>query len=262
MAEKELKNQKSKVEKISSVKKTTKPVSKVTKKSEAKIAEKHATVKVATDKNSTYKATVVSVSGEAKGTMSLPSDIFGIKPNKKLINQAIRVYLANQRQGTSSTKTRSEVKGSTRKIYRQKGTGRARHGANKAPLFVGGGIAFGPKPRDFSLKLPQKMRKIALLSALSEKAKDGAIKVVDGDFSGKTKEISNLFKKLSLTNKKGEVNRVLLIVSSDKNARQGAKNIEGVEIENAMSLSTYPVVVNRQILFVKSAVDELEKKFK
>lgn len=240
-------------------KKITVKVSKPAKKADIKV---EAVKKVSTGTNSTYKASIVSVLGESKGTMSLPSDIFGIKPNKKLINQAVRVYLANQRQGTSSTKTRAEVVGSTRKIYRQKGTGRARHGANKAPLFVGGGIAFGPKPRDFSLKMPQKMRKIALLSALSEKAKEGAISIVDGDFSGKTKEVSNLFKKLTLTNKRGRVNRVLLVVPQGTKTRQGARNVAGVEILDAISLTTYPVVINKNILFLKNAVDELEKKFK
>lgn len=259
-----------KVKEVSkNVNSASKAVSKTVKKVEIKVAEKSLKSKEVSIPKSvvkkpatlaSYKASVISVSGEEKGSMNLPSDVFGLTPNKKLISQAVRVYLANQRQGTASTKTRSEVVGSTRKIYRQKGTGRARHGANKAPLFVGGGIALGPKPRDFSLKLPQKMRKIALFSALSEKAKEGAIRVIEGDFSGKTKEVSSLFKKLSLAKKDGKLNRVLLVVDNNSKARQGARNIKGVDVENVMTLSTYPVVVNKNIFFLKEAIEVLSSK--
>lgn len=205
------------------------------------------------------KVAVVGVDGAAKGTMSLPVEVFGAKPNKTLIAQAVRVYLANQRQGTASTKTRGEVTGSTRKIYRQKGTGRARHGALKAPLFVGGGVAMGPKPHDFSLAFPQKMRRKALISALSEKAQSGMIKVIDGEFSGKTKEVAKLMKALEVTHK-GKVNKVLLVVDRNENAKRGAHNIGGLEIESFETLSTYGVVVNKNVLFLKNAVDELAKR--
>lgn len=205
------------------------------------------------------KVAVVGVDGAAKGTMSLPVEVFGAKPNKTLIAQAVRVYLANQRQGTASTKTRGEVTGSTRKIYRQKGTGRARHGALKAPLFVGGGVAMGPKPHDFSLAFPQKMRRKALISALSEKAQSGMIKVIDGEFSGKTKEVAKLMKALEVTHK-GKVNKVLLVVDRNENAKRGAHNIGGLEIESFETLSTYGVVVNKNVVFLKNAVDELAKR--
>src|SRR6185437_7247197 len=112
---------------------------------------------------------VVGIDGKVTGKIALPGEIFGEKLNKALLAQAVRVYLANQRQGNASTKTRGEVDGSTRKIYRQKGTGRARHGSVRAPIFVHGGIAHGPKPRDFSLTMPQKMKQKALFSALSTK---------------------------------------------------------------------------------------------
>ncbi len=205
------------------------------------------------------KVAISGVDGVSKGNMTLPVEIFGTNPNKNLIAQAIRVYLANQRQGNASTKTRGEVTGSTRKIYRQKGTGRARHGANKAPIFVGGGVAMGPRPHDFSLKFPTKMKRAALISALSEKAQGGSIKVVDGEFSGKTKEVAKLMKTLELT-KKGKTNRVLLVVDKNENAARGAHNIGGLEIETASTLSTYGVVVNHNIVFLKNAVSELEKR--
>ena len=112
---------------------------------------------------------VFDIKGKNVGSISLPESIFKAKVNPQVVAQAVRVYLANQRQGTSSTKTRGEVQGSTRKIYRQKGTGRARHGSIRAPIFVHGGVAFGPKPRDFSLKIPSKIKQQALFSAFSSK---------------------------------------------------------------------------------------------
>ncbi len=249
---------------MAEAKKTTKAVAK---KVEKKVAEKAVKAKAVASPKKTetkeaavsLKVTVVGVDGAAKGTMSLPVEVFGAKPNKTLIAQAIRVYLANQRQGNASTKTRGEVIGSTRKIYRQKGTGRARHGALKAPLFVGGGVAMGPKPHDFSLSLPQKMRKNALISALSEKAQNGMVKVVDGEFSGKTKEVANLMKALELTNKK-KVNKVLLVIDKNENAKRGAHNLGGLAIETFETLSTYGVAVNKNVVFLKNAVEELAKR--
>src|SRR3989344_8900364 len=117
-------------------------------------------------------APVYSLSGRASGTLSLPKEIFGKEVNKKLLAQALRVYSTNQKIFTGSTKTRGEVEGSTAKIFRQKGTGRARHGSIRAPIFVGGGIVFGPRPRKVRLELPQRMKKAALLSAFSAKTAD------------------------------------------------------------------------------------------
>lgn len=212
-----------------------------------------------TDKGITVKASVYSIDGTAKGNISLPVEIFGTTPNKVLIAQAIRVYLANQRQGNASTKTRSEVIGSTRKIYRQKGTGRARHGALKAPLFVGGGIAFGPRPHSFSLNFPTKMKRAALVSVLSQKAQAGMVTVVDGEFSGKTKEVAKLMKTLSFT-KKSKADKVLLVIDKNENARRGAQNMGGLEIETTDTLTTYGVAANRNVVFLKNAVSELTKR--
>ena len=209
--------------------------------------------------NASVKVAIVDVSGASKGNMTLPTEIFGVIPNKALLAQAVRVYLANQRQGNASTQTRGEVVGSTRKIYRQKGTGRARHGAIKAPIFVGGGVAHGPHPHDFGLDFPKKMRKAALISALSHKAQEGAIRVVEGDFSGKTKEISNLFKAMELT-AKGKVKRVLFVTDGNANATRGAHNIGGVEIETAATVSTYVVMVSKNIIFLKNSVEALQKR--
>ena len=147
---------------------------KVTKKIIGNAASKTAETKVAPAKKKEVKAevsivekvsekatvsvNVVGIDGKISGKIALPGEIFGEKVNKALLAQAVRVYLANQRQGNASTKTRGEVEGSTRKIYRQKGTGRARHGSVRAPIFVKGGIVFGPKPRDFSLDMPKKKK--------------------------------------------------------------------------------------------------------
>ncbi len=203
-------------------------------------------------------AEVFDMAGKVTQKISLPEEIFGAKINKSLIAQAIRVYLANQRQGTSSTKTRGEVEGSTRKIYRQKGTGRARHGSIRAPIFVHGGIVGGPKPRDYSLKLPQKMKRAALFSALSAKFKDGEMKVLEGfeKIEPKTKNFVSAIDKLGLNSKK---KKILLITASEvENLKRASRNIEGVSLTAAKRLNTYDILNNRQLLFMKEAIEELK----
>lgn len=202
---------------------------------------------------------VYNTKGKVVGKMTLPSEIFGAKINDRLMSQAVRVYLANQRQGTSSTKTRGEVNLTTAKIYRQKGTGRARHGAKSAPIFVGGGVAFGPKPRDFSLKLPKKMKKLALFSALSSKLKDNEIKVLDGfdKIEPKTKIMAAAIKSLEAGNKK-----ILLVIPQNLvNIQRAARNIEGVKISPAEMLNTYEVLDTKAILILKDSINILSKHF-
>src|SRR5438445_13372856 len=123
-------------------------------------------------------AQVFDAEGKGTGTVELPVAVFGIKPHAAVVHEVLVAQLANRRAGTGATKTRGEVSGSTRKIWRQKGTGRARHGSRKAPIFVGGGITFGPRPRDYSQRTPQKVRHLAVRSALSAKAAAGQIVVV------------------------------------------------------------------------------------
>jgi large subunit ribosomal protein L4 len=248
------------------VKAVKKPVSKiavkkapVTKKAEVNVSKPAVATPVVKKSNSTVKVSVVNVAGTSQGTMTLSSEVFGATPNQNLIAQAVRVYLANQRQGTSSTKTRAEVTGSTRKIYRQKGTGRARHGAAKGPIFVGGGIVFGPHPQDYSMKFPKKMKKAALINALSQKALDGVIKVVDGDFSGKTKEVAKLLKNMEL-NKKGIADKVLFVSDKNENTARAAHNLAGLKLETAGTLSTYGVVVSKNIIFMKSAITDVTER--
>lgn len=206
-----------------------------------------------------FSVSVYGLDGKAAGKMTLPGEIFGEEENPRLVAQAIRVHMANQRSGTSSTKTRAEVNGTTKKVYRQKGTGRARHGAKKAPIFVGGGITFGPRPRDFELTMPKKMKRKALLSALSGKFSQSKVMVVDFEkATGKTKEIAAALKSLSLTDKK---NVMVVVDVSLTNVRKASKNIQNVNVENVSTLSVYEVSKSSNILFVKNTIETLKKTY-
>ncbi len=203
---------------------------------------------------------------DAKGSkdlsMVLPAVMFGVTPNKKLVAQALRVYAANQRRGTASSKTRGEVRGSTRKIYRQKGTGRARHGGIRAPIFVGGGIVFGPKPRDFGLKLSKNMRRNAFFSALSEKLTQGHIKIVTGmsALQPKTKEFARCLDALSVEKNSGQT--LLLVAKSAKTVTQGARNLKAITITYPSTINIFDVMRNNTLVFMKEAVLELIEHFK
>lgn len=214
-----------------------------------------------TSKSQKIKTDVYDVNGKAVGTVELPKEIFGAKINNQLMAQAVRVYLANQRRGTASTKTRGEVAGSTRKIYRQKGTGRARHGSIRAPIFVHGGVVFGPKPRDYSLKLSKKMRKVALFSALSAKVKDGGIKVVSGleKITPKTKFMTLVLQKLGLLNKNEKI--LLVLPKKLEEIQRAARNIQNVEIIYAYQLNTYDILRNKTLFLLKDSIAALEKHF-
>ena len=209
----------------------------------------------------TVSVNVVGVDGKVTGKIALPGEIFGEKVNEPLLAQAVRVYLANQRQGNASTKTRGEVEGSTRKIYRQKGTGRARHGSVRAPIFVKGGIVFGPKPRDFGLSLPQKMKQKALFSALSSKVRDNEMIVLDGliGLKPKTKVFVEMLKHIGVAEKKQK----LLFVTAANTAQvmQSGRNIPGVNFIPATLVNTYEVLGAKKLIVMKEAVDEMKKHF-
>lgn len=231
------------------------------KKTTKKVAEKAVkpAAKKSVEKVSGLSVSVYGLDGKTAGSITLPVEIFGEKENPKLVAQAVRVYLANQRMGTSSTKTRGEVSGTTKKVYRQKGTGRARHGAKKAHIFVGGGIAFGPKPRDLRLSMPKKMKRKALFSALSHKLSTEKILVVDFEkASGKTKEIANALKNLSLHDKK---NIMVVVDKNLDNVKKGSRNIKNVTVESVSNLSAYGVSKSNRILFVKNTIEGLKETF-
>jgi large subunit ribosomal protein L4 len=244
--------------------KASKPVVKAVKKEDVVKVEAQAAVAIAKkapkeSKNAAVSVDVYGVDGKVSGKVSLPGAIFGERVNKDLIAQAVRVYLANQRQGNASTKSRGEVDGSTRKIYRQKGTGRARHGGVRAPIFVKGGIAHGPKPRDFGLSMPKKMKRKALFSALSAKAKDSQVMVLSGleAIEPKTKVFAAVLKKLGVANKK---QKLLFVTGANADtAKRAGGNIPGVTFTTVNQLNTYEVLNTKNLVLLKDAVTEMEK---
>ncbi|CUS76813.1 LSU ribosomal protein L4P [Candidatus Kryptonium thompsonii] len=203
---------------------------------------------------------VYKIDGTKSGEyVELRPDIFEIKPNDHAIYLAVKAYLANQRQGTHKTKTRGEVRGGGRKPWPQKHTGRARAGSIRSPLWVGGGTVFGPVPRDYSLDLPKKVKQLARKSALSYKAKDEQIIVVE-DFTfeePKTKKMVEILKAFNLLNKKV----LLLTASTDLNVYKSGRNIPGLNILEAYKASTYDILNNQMILIQKSAVEVLQNTF-
>ena len=192
--------------------------------------------------------------------MTLSPEIFEIAPNDHAIYQAVRLFLANQRQGTHKTKTYGEVSGSGRKLWKQKHTGRARVGAVRSPLWKGGGTIFGPVPRDYVMKLPKQVRQLARKSALSYKAKQGGIKIVE-DFTiaaPSTKEVASMLKGFGLNRKKV----LIMMPKSDPMVVKSSRNIENVNVIEAAKASTYEILNTQMLLIQKSAVEQLEKTFK
>jgi large subunit ribosomal protein L4 len=203
-------------------------------------------------------APLFSLDGKAVGSMALPKEVFAAEINESLINQALRVYLNNKKGHYSNTKTRGEVEGSTRKIFKQKGTGRARHGSIRANIFVGGGIALGPKSRNVTLELPQKMKRLALISALSKKAKEGNIKGLSGlEISkGKTKEFANFLKLV-------ESRSALFVIDGKESTIQRAtKNLGKVRTLSVLEMNTLEVLKYQTLILTKEAVSALETRFK
>lgn len=191
--------------------------------------------------------------------INLPADIFGIEPNDHAIYQAVTAYLANQRQGTHKTKTYGEVAGSGKKLWKQKHTGRARIGALRSPLWKGGGTIFGPVPRDYSVKLPKKVKLLARKSAFSYKAKDAALTVVeDFTFTGpKTKEMISVMNSLKLSDRK----TLFLVGKTDENVWKSGRNIPALKILEAAKASTYDILNSKHLVIQKSAIEVIEKTF-
>lgn len=216
------------------------------------------------NKTAGLRTDVYSLSGRVVGKTTLPQQIFAVKVSPQLVAKAVRVYQANERLGTHNTKTRSEVAGSTRKIYRQKGTGRARHGAITAPIFIGGGVAHGPKPQDYSLTLPQKMRRKALFGVLTDKLQSGNLKIIRGlaKLEMRTKKMHDTLMNLKLSDKSGNVEKVLLVTSENfPNVRLAGRNIESLTIEGAKLINTYQIVSNKNVVFMEEAVPVIASHF-
>jgi large subunit ribosomal protein L4 len=204
---------------------------------------------------------VLNTTGKETGRkVELNDEIFGIQPSDHAIYLDVKQYLANQRQGTHKSKERGEVSGSTRKIKRQKGTGTARAGSIKSPLFRGGGRVFGPQPRDYSFKLNKKLKQLARKSALTYKAKSNSILVLE-DFnieSPKTKEITNICQNLNLTNKKS----VFVLSEPNKNIYLSSRNLQKQKVVTASSINTYEIMNAGTLVLVESSIDVLNKMFK
>ena len=197
--------------------------------------------------------TVYNIKGEDTGRkVQLEDSVYGIEPNEHVMYLAVRQYLADQRQGTHKSKERSEIAGSTRKLFRQKGTGGARRGDIKSPLLRGGGRVFGPKPRDYSFKLNKKVKVLARKSALSSKVTDGAIRVVE-DFSFDAIKTKQMIKVLD--NFKVNGNRNLFVFAEpNKNVVLSARNIQRTEVALARNLNTYDILKAKNIFLTESAL--------
>ncbi len=200
---------------------------------------------------------VVNTAGKETGKkVKLSAKLFGVEPNDHAIYLDVKQFLANQRQGTHKSKERAEINRTTKKLKRQKGTGGARAGSMKSPLFVGGGRVFGPRPRDYSFKLNKKLKHIACLSALTYKAKENSIIVLE-DFNldqPKTKSYTEILKNLNLTDKK-----VLMVLSQhDKNIYLSSRNIERNKVTTAAELNTYDVLNAQNLVLIQSSVPVLE----
>ena len=197
---------------------------------------------------------VFNMSGAEVGEMELNDNVFGVEFKESLIHQAVVTRLANERQGTKSTLTRTEVRGGGIKPWRQKGTGRARQGSIRAPQWIKGGVVFAPKSRDFSKKMNAKAKNAALLSALSKKVADGEFIVVDElKSTGKTKEMAQFAKALGLTK------AVVVMDNNDENVIRAAANLAKVSTLPLAQLSTYEVVANSKVVMTKAAVEKFQE---
>ncbi|MDH4057452.1 MAG: 50S ribosomal protein L4 [Cyclobacteriaceae bacterium] len=203
------------------------------------------------------EVTVLKYSGEkTKKKVSLSETVFAIEPNDHAIYLDVKSYLANQRQGTHKAKERNELSGSSKKIKKQKGTGGARAGNIKNPLFKGGGRVFGPQPRDYSFKLNKKVKDLARKSALSYKAKDNAISVLE-DFNfeaPKTKSYIAMLSALSLSDKK----TLLVLPEANKNVVLSGRNLKNAKVTSADHINTYDVMNADTVIFVESSVSKVE----
>ena len=202
------------------------------------------------------KVTVYNMSGAQVGEIELSEAVFGIQPNQVAVHAVVKNYLANQRQGTQSTLTRTEVRGGGRKPWRQKGTGHARQGSIRAPQWNHGGIALGPKPRDYSYSLNKKVRRLALKSAFSSKVLENALIVVDEIKAGeyKTKSVIAMLKALNIEGK-------ALVVTAEKDEKfvKSAANIPGVKTALTNTINVYDIVNDGKLVLSKDAVAKIEE---
>ena len=201
------------------------------------------------------KIDIYKLNGEVSGNMELSEEVFGVDYNEGLIHQVVVAYLANQRQGTRSTLTRSEVRGHSKKPYRQKGTGRARQGSTKAPHMVKGAVAHGPRPQDFSQKINKQAKAYAFCSALSTKLLNNELKVVENfDLEqAKTKEVVNILNNLKL-----DKSTIFVTDNKNENLLKATANLQNVSVTTADLLNTYEVVANQNVVLTVDAIKAID----
>ncbi len=201
---------------------------------------------------------IINKDNKKVGKADLPDDIFGTDVKKGLLHEIVRNHLANKRQGTAATKTKGLVRGGGRKPYKQKGTGRARAGSNRSPLWKGGGTVFGPQPRDYSYKLPKKVKWGALSSALSAKFADDEVTIIDSITitEPKTKQVRELLDGIG-------INSGVLIIVPEKNEalELAARNIPKVDIARVSELNVYSILSHHRLLIVKDAVEKMKETY-
>ena len=205
------------------------------------------------------KVTMLNMEGKEAGTLDLIDEIFAIEPNESAVHAVVVNYLANQRQGTQSAKTRSEVRGGGRKPFRQKGTGRHRQGSSTDPSQIGGGIVFAPKPRDYRYAVPKKLKRLALKSVLSAKLADKELIVIDELKMNepKTKEMVKV-----LSNVKADKKALIVTAEKDENVVKSAANIPGVRTVLANTMNVYEIVNHGSLILTKDAVAKIEEVYK
>ena len=201
-------------------------------------------------------ATVYNMTNEKVGEIELSDNIFNVEMNAGLVHQAVVMQLASQRQGTHSTKTRAMVRGGGRKPWRQKGTGRARAGSRRSPLWRGGGIIFGPHPRDYSFSMPRKQRRLALKCVLSDKVKSGDLIVLDElNFEApKTKQFVKLLNDFNVEKK-----ALFITLEMIENVTRSANNIQGVKTIAALNLNVYDILNHDKLFITKDAIAKIEE---
>ncbi len=202
------------------------------------------------------KTALYNVEGQQVGEIELADTVFGVEINEAAIKQVVTMQLANRRQGTASTKSRGEVRGGGRKPWRQKGTGRARHGSRRSPLWRGGAITFGPKPRDYSISVPKKVRRLALKSALTAKLVAGQLTVVEElTFAQpRTRRMVEILKNLGITG-----TALIITGGADAMVAKSARNISGVKSLPATALNVYDLLRYGQLILTKDAVVKVEE---
>jgi large subunit ribosomal protein L4 len=199
---------------------------------------------------------VFNTDNKKVGEVELNDALFGLEVKQHILHDVVKMQLANRRAGTASTKTRSEVRGGGAKPWRQKGTGRARAGTRNSPLWRGGGTIFGPKPKDYSYKLPKKVRKLGLRMALSTRFSESNMMVLDGfDLDEiKTKKFQEVMKKLNIDN------GLIVVPERNENLEKSSRNVQGFKVISSEGLNVYDVLLHHRLVLLQSCLDQLEKR--